>query len=1281
MIASRTLETRQLFRSELETLNMTLGLPTRPVCIWLADETAQVLKIVAAVGLSDEYVRESFLRLDEPSVASRVFSLGQTIVVPDIVSEEAWKYKQEAAAMGLKAAVVVPLQVRKKIVGVLDVYTCESKGFTPSEMVLIEGFAKQIAETQRHLSGLEVLNEVSLIIGSELHPETVFKSIMEAAEKVLECEHVSLFLVERNGDLVLEVSSTAGIARKRFASGEGLAGWVAQTGRPELVPDATKHSHFIPGMSSNVTERSMLLVPITLEGKVSGVISADMDGLNGFDEHDQVLLEALAGQAAVAVRNARLFEREKARAETLQRLHQIGEQLLSAELLAQGPEQALRQVAQSAQSVLDADLVDVYQYYEAENRYGIPPILEGKRYDLTVSKDDIFEDDVVARIVKDGKPRYTADAQADLFLSGPFTVERPNLPDKRFVVREGVLSSAALPLTAAGETVGVMFVNYRNRQDFAPDQREIIELFANQAATTIYNTRLFQQTKDQAQALMTLSQVAQRLVSIQEAPESPRLLLEQIAQNAKAVLDADIVELYEYLPDKKTYQLPQVSVGEQRGPVVPKDKIYKDDAVFQLIHREEPLYTKRMQDEPIFAGPYTVERTGQPTERYAIREELESVAAIPLRAEQETVGLMFVNFRRPQAFTDEQKRLIELFANQAAVAIHNARLYQAAHRRAESMRVLNEIGQTLTSGIRLKQDKILELIYEQAKELTGAQDMYIALYDEGTGEIRFELAIEHDERVYYETRKADMKERGRTEEIIFVKEPILHQTQMAAKAWYKQPEHKEFIGRVQPSYLGVPMVVGKKVLGVIAISDWEREYAYDEQDLQALSSMASQAAIALDNAMLYYEVNQQLERRVQALAALNEVGQTLTSGIRLRQDEILELIHKQAGELMDTDNMYIALYDEPTDTVRFGLMMVEGKPTDMPPRKAGKGRTEYIIRNKEPILISTKAEAESWYDEPGREDYLGREMFGSWLGVPMVAGEKVLGVIAIYHPTRDNVYSSDDLDTLQAMASQAAIALDNATLYYEANRELERLYKEARSEAIAAKQLATLGTAIAALQHRINNTFNIIVPNVTRLRKRVDMTEKTIVEILDIIERNARYTSDIIGRIQEPLREVEVQDVDANAVLSDVVAKARDNWQADSTRPAVEVSLELDDSIPHIQAPIGQISEVLSNLVDNAYRAMKNGGRLTVISQRTDGTIQIRVQDTGCGISLDVQKRLFVKPVPSREPGGGAGLGLWLSRLMLQSIGGDVKIEKTDSSGTTMLVQIPAPGAGKEARS
>lgn len=414
-------------------------------------------------------------------------------------------------------------------------------------------------------------------------------------------------------------------------------------------------------------------------------------------------------------------------------------------------------------------------------------------------------------------------------------------------------------------------------------------------------------------------------------------------------------------------------------------------------------------------------------------------------------------------------------------------------------------------------------------------------------------------------------------------------------------------------------------------------------------------------------MSKQVDNKNHKWRTLLQFSESLVSGIRLQEDEILNLIRTQAKKLMDTDNMYIALYEETTNIIRFGLAYEDGKPKNIPSRKTGKGRTEEIINTKQPLFHATRMESKKWYAQPGHKEYVGNP-YASWIGVPMIVGKRIIGVIATFHPTRDYVYSNDDLEFLQAMANQAAIALDNASLY-----------QEARSDAIAAKQIATLGTAIAALQHRINNTLNIIIPNIRRLRNRINVDDPTIKEILDIIERNTRYTSDILMRIQTPLQEVESSSVNVNSLLSDIAGTAKKEWGNNSSHPAVKIKLNLDDSIPLIQVPVGQIYEIIRNLMDNAYRAMKKGGKLIISSKMENNSICIRFKDTAeGGIPPIVRERLFQKPVPSREPGHGAGLGLWLGKLMLQSIGGDVRIEETSVSGTTMLLQIPASKAGKD---
>jgi GAF domain-containing protein len=283
---------------------------------------------------------------------------------------------------------------------------------------------------------------------------------------------------------------------------------------------------------------------------------------------------------------------------------------------------------------------------------------------------------------------------------------------------------------------------------------------------------------------------------------------------------------------------------------------------------------------------------------------------------------LFFNYLQPRRFSPNEIAIAETFAHSASLAIYQARLLERESERAEELSVLGEVGQELTtSGIRLRENEILDLIREQAGRVMPMDNMYIALYDAATDTVRFGLAMERGGQLpnqsFLPGSDSGWAPRssgsGRTEEIIRTKKPIFHRTKTEAKAWYDQADRKEYLGQVSASWIGVPMIVGEKVLGVIAAYHPDLDYAYDDHDLQVLTTLASQAAIALENADLYYGVYQRL-------VTLNEIGQVLTSGIRLRGDEILELVYEQTGNLMDTRFMYIALYDQDADVVSFPML-------------------------------------------------------------------------------------------------------------------------------------------------------------------------------------------------------------------------------------------------------------------------------------------------------------------------------------------------------------------------
>jgi len=183
-----------------------------------------------------------------------------------------------------------------------------------------------------------------------------------------------------------------------------------------------------------------------------------------------------------------------------------------------------------------------------------------------------------------------------------------------------------------------------------------------------------------------------------------------------------------------------------------------------------------------------------------------------------------------------------------------------------------------------------------------------------------------------------------------------------------------------------------------------------------------------------------LKRRGDELSVLNEVGQAISSGAVLALEDILELVYQQTSRLMDTTNLYISLYDEEENTVHFKLAIQNGERQgtaegEWRPRRAGNGLTEYVVRSKEPLLI--RARVQEWLQKHDVEG-IGREA-KSWLGVPMVAGNKLVGVIGVQSFTTPDAYDEDHRSALFTIAAWAAIAIQNARLLQERKLRLEQL--------------------------------------------------------------------------------------------------------------------------------------------------------------------------------------------------------------------------------------------------
>ena len=909
------------------------------------------------------------------------------------------------AGMPIRSLISVPIISHGTVLGVINVDSTEPNRFSGADAELLVTLANQTAVAIERAELLDSLRQISeKTLGGA---EDLDEHVVDAVHRLTRCP-VAMWRVDEKTRTQATICAHRGLreeyTRERVLDlPHSVRGEAIRTAELIEVVDIQEDPRVSPESKVEARQQgweSMLVVPLLAgPGRAVGTLSICSLGKKRFTPWETDLLRTLASQAGVAMQNAE-------RLQTIRQLGEVGRSLTVVRDL----ESLLQKIAESADSVLGADIIVLYEYQEAMDDVKVPPVVWGDiRYpEVLRERGRVHKESLVFKMLERTEPFYASNAGEDWTR---LIEEWPQEEGKSgsFVHREGIASSAAVTLIADEERVGVLFVNYRSACVFDDERQKTIELFATQAAIAIRNARLHADLERQIERLQTLNQVSREL--------SAKLDKESIFEAVvKAIVRTLNCTHCTFFVLENNSLVPCASHSKGREAKVTRRFALGEGLAGWVAQTGKAILARDAKKLKRFSQGKT-------------RPEVDrSMIVVPVKVDDQVVGVISVDQDRLNAFSEEDQRLAEALAAQAAVAFLTAELYAEAQaglqERVDDIQALQDIYVLMGTA---SLNDMLQRIAKHAARLTPAKYTEVWLLDEQARELRFGARNEIEGETTRSLPALSLGETSINARVALTRETYLCndiQGDPYYKAWYEDTR----------SELATPLIYSGKVIGTLNLESTEVGVFTDDH-VRLVEALAGAAAVAIQSARSY-----------ETIRTLNEIGQALTSGIRLRKDEVLELIHRQASKLTNTDNMYIALYDEATDTVRFGLAFMDGRCVDVDnekgwqPRRAstGKGRTEEIIRTKKPILTATKAEAEYWYKMPEHKEYVERT-FASWLGVPMIVGDKVLGVIATYHPTWNYMYSRDDLELLQAIANQAAIALDNAALYGQNSRRVEQL--------------------------------------------------------------------------------------------------------------------------------------------------------------------------------------------------------------------------------------------------
>jgi diguanylate cyclase (GGDEF)-like protein/putative nucleotidyltransferase with HDIG domain len=277
----------------------------------------------------------------------------------------------------------------------------------------------------------------------------------------------------------------------------------------------------------------------------------------------------------------------------------------------------------------------------------------------------------------------------------------------------------------------------------------------------------------------------------------------------------------------------------------------------------------------------------------ALQHGLRSVIGISLQTKTHAFGLLLLSTPDTRRFTPPELRLLLALGHQIGMAVENSYLVQQTARRTEELRALNEIGRALSST--LDTEALFEKIYAEMKRLLNVDNFFIAMYDEARGEVRYELEIENGERLPKRTRPAGNHV---AEYMLRTCQPILIRENFDAEV------RRRGLVPLGPMgcYCGAPMVLyGKAIAVMVALSMEER--FFDTDHLELMRGLASQAAVAIENARLFREE----QSKSRHLALLNQISQNIITTLNL--DEVLTKISGELQEGLNYDHIGIGLMD------------------------------------------------------------------------------------------------------------------------------------------------------------------------------------------------------------------------------------------------------------------------------------------------------------------------------------------------------------------------------------
>jgi len=1259
------------------------------------------------------------------SLVGRVLLASKAVQIPDVLADPEYAYPEQQQAAGFRTLLGVPLLRSGQPIGVIFLGRKTVEPFTEKQIELVSTFADQAViaienvrlfdEVQARTEDLrESLQQqtatadvLKVISRSAFDLQPVLDTLTESAAQLCNADMAAISRQDARGfynatNYNFSVDWVKVTDAFRFQPERGsVLGRALLTGAAVQIPDVLADPEYAySDIQKAAGYRTILGVPLLRGKEPIGLLFLGRKTVEPFTDKQIELVSTFADQAVIAIENVRLFDEVQAKTRELEEAltYQTGSSNILG-VIASSPTDVgpvLEAIVKSACELCEAYDATVALKDGDDLRFSAHhgPI------PISLDKWPINRNWTAGRAFLDQRPVHVRDLQSD-----------EDFPEGRELsLRMGHRSILSVPLLREGESIGTIVLRRTEVQPFSDKQTALLQTFADQAVIAIGNVHLFEEvqakTRELQESLEYQIATADVLNVISRSTTNVQPVFDAIATSA-ARLFAPCETTLTTVHDGQLHWRATASLGRPVEAIERVRSIYPLPFDIENSPSARAIQERRIIEIADAAAPDAPNNT----RRAQSAGEFRSVTFVPLL--RDGIGIGTIILTHPLAgfkLSPKQLALVQTFADQAVIAIENARLFdevQAKTRELEealtyqtgSSNILGVIASSPTDV-----GPVLKAIVKSACELCEAYDATVVLKD---GE-ELVFGAQHGS-IPVVWQRLPINRRMVSGRAVIDGRPV-HLHDLLAPEGEEFTDAREFARRTNVrTVLSVPLLRENEGVGAIVLRRTEVQPFSDKQ-IALLQTFADQAVIAIGNVRLFDEVQAKTRDLTEALTYQTGSGNILRVIASSPTDvgPVLNAIVESASELCEAYDAVVLLKDG--DHLRFSAhhgpipINIEKWPIS---RNWTAGRA-YVDQRPVHVHDLLSEEGDDYPDGRELSRYTGSGGIRTILSVPLLREKESIGAILLRR-TEVEPFSEKQIALLKTFADQAVIAIGNVRLFDEVQQRTRELsqsldnLRTAQDRLVQTEKLASLGQLTAGIAHEIKNPLNfvnnfsavsaeltdelndVLKPAALndKLRQEVDELTRMLKDNLEKVVQHGKRADSIVKNMLLHSREGsgEHRPTDINALLDESLNLAYHGARAEKRGFNITLQRDFDEAAGAADLFPPEITRAFLNLISNGFYAATKRKKevgsgfepvLRAATRNLGESVEIRIRDNGSGIPTEVKEKMFNPFFTTKPAGEGTGLGLSMSHdIIVKQHGGTIDVDTEPGEYTEFRIVLP----------